>query len=179
MQSYESLINEMQKEFPKFVLLEKKSSTLMKIIDVFLKIITLGHMSTFMTKFITTVGYKVYTPPGWETMDKIGILRHERVHMRQMRKYGRIWFTLSYLFLPLPTVLAYYRKKYEQEAYEETIRYVAERYGILAAERAEFRENIINHFTGAQYFWTWPWRDSIAFWFDDIIEDIKLAMLAK
>jgi hypothetical protein len=161
MPTYEIIMIELLREFPKFMLMEKHSSVPMRTIDAFLRVITLGMMKTFMTDFITTVGYKVYVPTGWERMDRVGVLRHERVHMRQMRKYGRVWFTLSYLFLWLPLGLAYFRRCYEQEAYAESMRHTARTQGIEAIERAEYRERMISHFTTAQYFWTWPFRKSI------------------
>ena len=176
MDKYSKIIAEMEKEFPKFKLIEKKDSPLMKAVDIFLKVITIGKMKTFMTNFITTVGYKVYTPPEWKEIDRIGVLRHERIHMRQMRHHGRIWFTLSYLFLWLPSGMAYFRKKYEQEAYEESMRYRAVTYGIRYIEDTAFREVTINHFTSAQYFWTWPFRKSIEKWYDSTVKIIRLEM---
>jgi hypothetical protein len=171
--SLQDLIVEIQKEFPKFEIIKKEDSFLMKAIDIFLKIITLGKMKTFMSDFITTIGYKVYVPSGWELMDKVTILCHERVHMRQANKYGRLWFSFSYLFLWAPTVFAHFRKKYEQEAYEESLRCIAKTGGIKYIEDKLYRENVIAHFTSAEYFWTWPFRKSIETWYDSTVKKIQ------
>lgn len=176
--SPQSLVLELQKEFPKFEIIKKEDSFLMKAIDVFLKVITFGKMKSFMSDFITTIGYKVYVPSGWEEADKVIILSHERIHIRQMNRYGRFWFSFSYLFLWTPTVFAYFRRKYEQEAYEETLRCIAKTGGIQYIEGKLYRESIIEHFTSAQYFWTWPFRKSVEAWYDATVEKIRAELKA-
>jgi hypothetical protein len=176
--SLQDLIAEVQKEFPKFEIVKKKDSFLMKAIDIFLKVITFGKVKSFMLDFITTIGYKIYVPLGWELMDRVAILCHERVHMRQANKYGRLWFSFSYLFLWTPTIFAYFRKKYEQEAYEETLRYTAKIGEIQYIENKLYRENIIKQFTTVQYFWTWPFRKSIEAWYDATVEKIRTELKA-
>lgn len=176
MSAYAQLVSEMEKEFPKFQLVEKKSSSLMSVLNIGLKILTLGKMQTFMTLFTTTIGYKVYTPTGWHNLDRIGILKHERIHMRQMRRYGSFWYFFSYLFLWMPIGLAYFRKKYEQEAYEESMRHLAVTHGVGSIEDVNYRNQIINYFTSFEYAWTWPFRESIEKWFDNTVGKIKLEM---
>jgi hypothetical protein len=92
--------------------------------------------------------------------------------MLQMKRYG-LWFKISYLFLWFPTVFAYFRKKYEQEAYEESLRNDAAANGIEWIEDKAYRERIISYFTSAQYFWTWPFRKSIEQWYDQTVAKIK------
>jgi len=161
-EEYNGIVAEMREEFPKFRIVEKKDSKLMKVIDVFLKVITFGLQKTFMTNFITTVLYTVYTPPGWDDMDRVGVLKHERRHMRDMRRVGVVWFAFSYLFLWTPAVFARFRRNYEQAAYEESMRHRAAKHGIAAIEDAIYREETIKHFTSASYFWTWQFGSSIA-----------------
>jgi hypothetical protein len=38
-------------------------------------------------------------------------------------------------------------------------------------QTAEWREQHIGYFTGAAYFWTWPWRRGIEKWFDAAVKD--------
>ena len=112
-EDYEALLVEIKKEFPDFDIIKKTDSKLMKLIDVCLKVITFGQMKTFMTNFITTLGVKVYVTEKWESsrlVDKVEVLRHERIHMRQGKKYGRFLFSFLYLLFPLPVGLAYFRK---------------------------------------------------------------------
>lgn len=164
-------LDEIRAEFPDFKLKSKSESWLMKAIHVFLLVITFGQMKTFMTKFTTTVGYTIYTPSSWAEMapmSKVLILRHERVHMRQRKAKGSFWFTVSYLLLPFPVLWAYFRMKYEMEAYEESIRARWEYYG-LKGFTPEVREAMISRFTGPSYFWTWPWRKRIERWYDEVV----------
>lgn len=179
MSAYEKVLAEVTKEFPKFQMVEKKDSFLMKIINVFLLVITFGMMRTFMTQFTTVIRYKMYVPSSWEdrsNTQKISTLKHECTHFRQLQRYGAIWFTISYLFLWFPTVFSYFRKKYEQEAYEESMRYMAAEYGAKALENLEYREQMIRRFTSYKYFWTWPWRKSIEHWYDSTVMSIKANM---
>jgi len=177
MSDYDKLVAEMREEFPKFKIVEKKDSTLMKLCNIGLLIITFGQMKTFMSKFTTTVLFTIYTPSEWEDADQVGILKHERVHMRQLRRHGIFWFWLGYCFLWFPTCFAYYRKKYEQEAYEETLRHRAQTGGMRYLEHPEYRESIISNFTSAKYFWTWPWRKDIEEWYDACVRKIRLELL--
>ncbi len=163
----EDLLLEIRKEFPKFRLVDKSTSRLMVAIDLFLKVITLWRMKSFMRSFTTTIGYTVYVPSVWNLRPpksrKI-VLRHERVHMRQRRRWGLL-YPFAYLFFPVPILWAYCRMRFEMEAYEESLRAIAEYYG-AAAFTAQLKRSHIEHFTGPEYFWTWPWRGRIERWYD-------------
>src|SRR3972149_9289554 len=113
-----------RKEFPGFLIKKKTDSRMMRAIDLFLKIITFGQMKKFMSSFITTVGEVVYVPDNWDgktEQNRMIVLRHERIHMRQAKRYTRPLFSFLYLFFPLPTVFAYFRMRLEREAYEESM----------------------------------------------------------
>lgn len=171
MANYNNIISELKSEFPGFKISKKSDSKLMIVINFMLKIITFWRMKEFMKNFITTIGTTVYVPMEWETwtpIEKIIVLRHERVHMRQGMKYGNFLFKLMYLLL-LPTVITF-RSKFEMEAYEETIRGNLEYYG----ERAfslEYREKMISHFTSSQYFWMDPCRQNVVSWYDKVVNN--------
>ena len=175
-EDYEALLVEIKKEFLDCEMIKKTDSKLMKLIDVCLKVITFGQMKTFMTSLITTLGGKIYVIEKWEStrlVDKVEILRHERVHMRQAKKYGRFLFSFLYLLFPLPIGLAYFRKKFEQEAYEESIRTIYQYHGEKAASSSLIKEFIISQFTSANYFWMWPFRNNLEKWYDATIKKIK------
>lgn len=164
---YFDLLEEISLEFPEFKIIPKSESTLMKVADAALRVITLGQMTKFMDSMSTTVGYTVYVSSSWVDrgpLNKMVTLRHERVHMRQRQKTGMLLFGFLY-FLVLPTVFAYYRAKFEKEAYEETMRAQAEYYGpeMLAA----IRGSIVSHFYDSTYFWMWPLGSSIEKWYDE------------
>ncbi len=175
MSTFSDLCNEIQKEFPKFSLKNKDQSFLMKLIGFHLFVLSFGKQNKFMTGFITTVGYTVYVPQGWASMresDRCIILRHERVHMRQLRKYTPIFFTFLYLFFPLPFLFAYYRAKFEKEAYEESIRASVEYYGVGVLSRAGFKQRVLDHFLTGEYLWMWPFRKSIETWYESIAKEL-------
>lgn len=170
----QKLIDDIKREFPKFKLVNKADSRFMKLIDLFLLVITFGKMRNFMRTFTTTIGCTVYVPSGWDVRppkSKMIILRHERIHMRQRARLGW-WYSLSYLFLPLPAVWSYFRMRYEMEAYEESLRAVMEYYGAPSFTPA-LRRTYIEHFTGPEYFWTWPWRKRIEDWYDDFLKQLR------
>jgi hypothetical protein len=171
----QELQDDIKREYPAYRMLPKSSSTLMRRIDVFLKVITLWKMRGFMTDFITTIGYTVYVPSSWALYpeyEKMVILRHERVHMRQRAKYGPVLFSFLYLFFPLPCFFAYFRMKFEQEAYAESLRALVELLdsGRSMVQMPVLREQYIGFFTGASYFWTWPWRVRLEKWFDGAVK---------
>lgn len=176
MSDLERVILLIRGEFPDFEVREKSESTLMKVINVFLLIITFGQMRSFMTTFTTAIGETIYTPEKWSTLpevSRIRILRHEIIHMRQRRRYTFVLHAFLYLFFPFPVFLAYYRKKFEQEAYEETMRCIVLTHGVAALKNERFREATISHFTSAQYLWMWPFRKSLEAWYDEVVARLE------
>lgn len=173
-EGYEKLLLEIKSEFPGFDVIKKSSSGLMKAIDMCLKILSFGQMKTFMSYFITTLGEKVYVPDDWDTYStatKAITLRHERVHMRQAKKFGRFAFSLLYMLFPLPVLFAYFRTKFEKEGYEESLRAYNEYYGSKFFTPA-LKESIVRHFTTSEYIWMWPWRSKIEQWYDAVVDEI-------
>lgn len=169
------LLTDTKYDFPDFKILPKSGSRFMKLIDICLKIITFGQMKTFMTSFTTTIGYTVYVSSSWEKLtdiNKIIVLRHERIHMQQRDKYGPLMFSSLYLFFPLPCIFAYFRMKFETEAYAETIKATVEliETGTTLVQSKEYKERMIGNFTKASYFWTWPFRTSLETWYSRALE---------
>lgn len=172
--NYRTICDEIKKEFPDFEIIKKNDSNLMKAISKLLLIISFGKMDRFMTGFITVIGNKVYVPDSWDDRSEIVkcvTLRHERIHMRQSKRYGRLLFSLLYLLLPLPVVFAWFRKKFEQEAYEESFKALYEYIGEEAFTEA-YKNHIIDHFITSSYFWMWPFKESIKSWIDNSISYI-------
>lgn len=74
----------------------------------------------FMTRYWTTVGDTIYYPtsvqdPNHKSHDDA--VSHELVHVSQYRKFGKALFLFLYLFVPVPFFFAYFRWKFEREAY--------------------------------------------------------------
>jgi len=164
---------DIEREFSSFVMIRKEDSWLMRLINVVFFILTFGQMKAFMTSFTTTLGTAVYTPKQWDTfspMSKAVILRHERVHMRQARKHTWLWFSFLYLFAFFPVGLAWYRAKFEMEAYAETLRAYHE-YGV-DIQRGDIKARMLQHFTTAQYLWMFPFSGYLSRWFDETVAEI-------
>ncbi len=171
-QSLPELEVEIAKEFSGFRIVQKADVWPMKVIGFLLRVLTFGKMTAFMDHFTTTIGYKVFVPNGWRDYTqqaKMIILRHERVHMRQAKAYGVLWFSFLYLFAFFPIGLAYFRAKFEKEAYAETLRAYND-YGYPLDDIR--RQQIVNHFIGAEYAWMWPFPKSMNEWYAKTIKEI-------
>jgi hypothetical protein len=144
---------------------------LWRCMDVALKILTLGKKKNFLTECTTTFGRTVYFPVDWtpETSDDLDIviLHHELVHVSRIRDlggeggaiYGMFWFILAYLFLPFPIGLAWFRYKWEREAYRKSV-FIAESLGYKVDT-----EIFVQLLSGPDYFWAWPFKKRIRKWF--------------
>lgn len=167
----DKLFRELDAEFPSFRFVYKDESWLMKAVDIFLKIVSLGMMRTFMTRFATVIGYTMYVSRrSWYDLPPVGraiVMRHERVHMRQRRKYGMLLYSLLYLLFPLPAGISYFRMKFEREAYEESILAAVE-LG-LASKDGKFRASVVGAFVGPSYLWMWPFRKGVEAWYDEAV----------
>ena len=169
---YAELEKSIRSAFPDFNVVPKSTSRLMRICNCLLKVLTFGRYKEFMDSMTTTVGFTIYTPTGWDEwpeMKKAMILRHEAVHMRQAKKYSRPLYYFLYLFFPVPCVWAYFRMKFEMEAYTESIKAYAEYRGTraLLADK-EMESRYIEIFTSYKYLWMWPWKGRISEWFNDV-----------
>ena len=82
---YLDIVADITKEFPKFEVLEKQNSRLMK----FVYVVTLMRFWNpyFMTAYVTTMFGKVYMPRNLiGTLTAYEVLRHELVHLRDARR---------------------------------------------------------------------------------------------
>jgi len=171
----EEFIRDIQREFPRFCLIRKRDSLLSRAIDVVLKVLTLGAQREFMTRYHTVLWDRLYVPDLWERMPDVArviTLRHERVHLRQRRRYGDVAMTFLYLIPFFPLGLAYGRARIEWEAYTETIRATAEYRGLEAARSPDLRRHIMKQFTSGAYGWMWPFPPMLHRWYDTALEEI-------
>lgn len=173
-----AFLDELRAEFPRFRVIEKRNSPLSRAIDVALKILTLGGQDRYLTHYYTVIGDRLYVPDGWDDVDPIDAvitLRHERVHLRQRRRYTLPGMAILYLLLPFPLGLAYGRARIEWEAYTETLRATFELKGERALRDRFLRARIVSQFTGAAYGWMWPFRRAVERWYDEAVETISAA----
>lgn len=165
-------------EFPGFRMIAKCNSGLSRVIDLALKGITLGGQKRFMTHYHTVIGRTLYLPLCWgrtADVDRLILLRHERVHLQQRERLGFFGMALLYLFPFLPLGLAYGRARLEWEAYEETLRAIAEHYGLERLRDAALKKEIVGRFTGPDYGWMWPFPQAVAGWFDRTVAALEAA----
>lgn len=177
MELSERFLAELAAEFPRFRIVPKRGSTLSTAIDWALRIVTLGGQRQYLTRYHTVIGDTLYVPETWEQMgdvDRVILLRHERVHLRQRRRYGGPLMTFLYLVPFLPLGLAYGRARIEWEAYTETLRATAELRGAAAVQDADLRQQIVQRFTGPDYGWMWPFRSVVEGWYDRVVSDLLM-----
>ena len=109
----------------------------------------------FLERYWTTVsGSTIWAPIGTDLsrLDQYRVvIHHELVHVMQARRWPVLW-QLSYLLLPLPVGLAYFRWRSERAAYLVDLRA-----GRVTVER-------VVQSLWSVYGWTWP-RGLMRRWF--------------
>jgi hypothetical protein len=166
---YQSLLDEIRQEIPGFRVVRKDRSRFQRLIDAALRVVTLGAQRGYLTHYQTTIGSTVYVTPDWDDLpaaQRLVTMRHERVHLRQFRRYTLVGMAVLYLLVPLPLGLAWFRARFEWEAYTESIRAAAELHGRAHVEDPRFRERILGQFTSGAYGWMWPFRRQLDRWYD-------------
>ena len=172
----DQFVDQLREEFPGFRIVPKDDSRLSRLIDLALRGVTLGRQRHYLTLYHTVIGRTLYVPRAWETMsdlDRLILLRHERVHLRQSRRFGSVLMAFMYLVPIFPLGLAWGRAKLEWEAYEETLRATAELKGFVYAASPALRDRIISRFVGPDYGWMWPFRNQVNRWYDDVLSRIQ------
>ena len=169
---YRQLLADIATEFPGFRLVRKDRSWLQRRIDLCLRLLTLGGQSQYLDGYVTTIGRRVYVPRDWDARpaaERYLVLLHERVHLRQFRRFGLPLMAVLYLLFPLPFGLAWARMRLEREAYEETLHATAAWYGRAAVCDPAFRAHIVEQFVSGAYGWMWPFRGAIERWYDGVV----------
>jgi hypothetical protein len=170
------LLDSMRQEFPAFRIVPKHGNTFSRTIDLALKVITFGAQRRYMTHYHTVIGDTLYVPPGWGSMSdeaRVILLRHERVHLLQRRRFGFALFAFLYLVPIFPLGLAYGRARLEWEAYRETLHATVELLGIRALDDGRLREEIVKRFVGGDYGWMWPFPKTVRRWIDQAVRELR------
>jgi hypothetical protein len=152
----------------------KASSKCQRAIGALLRVITFGGMSTYVSAYHTVMGGTLWVSEGWSNMsdlERYVLLRHERIHLVQARRWGIVPMGLAYLLLPLPLGFAYARARIEWEAYLETLHALVEVRGLEVArsQKAWLRAR----FVGPDYGWMFPFASRFDGWFDDAIAALE------
>jgi hypothetical protein len=170
--SYQELLAQLKREG---VRLRRKDEVWhQRVIDLLLKLVTLGGQRHYLDRYVTTLGRTIYVTPDWEEReepDRAITLCHERVHVAQFRRYGLIPMAIAYLLLPLPFGLAWCRTRLEREAYAETVRRTYRASGRVGTDA--LRAHVIAQFTSASYGWMWPFPRAVGRWYDGLVAALE------
>ena len=178
-QAVQAMVEEIRAEFPSFRIVHKRDSALSVVIHHFLRVVTFGAQDSYLSSYHTVLGHTLYVPVAWDStssVDRVITLRHERVHLRQGRRYTYPVFALLYLLPLFPVGLAYFRARFEWEAYAETLLATAQLKGLAHARDPELRRAIVERFVGGDYGWMWPFPKTIDKWYDQALTRISHAM---
>ena len=141
---------------------DQKWTWLWRVIDALLYALTGGRMNSFYTGYVTTVGNRIFYPAGWNhgavSREDYIVLCHELRHVQQSEKYGTVGMALLYLLFPLPLGLAYFRYRFEREAF------VAGYHAATGLGVTPNSKDFVTSMVGYAYLWTWPFKKSIRRW---------------
>jgi hypothetical protein len=148
---FDDYVIALQAEFPKFKIVEKKTSKLMQFFNFFAKLWT----PTFLTNITTVIGTTVYMPKWLMSTDSgYVVLRHEAVHMRDTKKWS-ILMGITYFIPPVgPSMKAIW----EFRGYMETLRVWHELGWYTNGQEIDW---LVSQFTGPAYLWMWPFKASL------------------
>ena len=166
---YQALLDDIRAEIPGFRIIRKDESRFQRAIGAALSVVTLGGQTHYLSSYQTTIGRTVYVTPDWDELpaeQRYVTMRHERIHLRQFRRYTLVGMAILYVLLPLPLGLAWFRARFEWEAYVESIRAAAELHGRAHVASGPFRERVVAQFTSGAYGWMWPFRGQVEGWYD-------------
>jgi hypothetical protein len=155
---FDDMVAELRREFRSFRLVPKERSPLMRALyrALFMPL----WCPDFMESYTTVLVSWVYMPARLIGTDQgYGVLRHERVHMRDCFRTGVLPFAASYLLL-LPSVLTL-RSVWEMRGYAETMRVELEREGRISDE---LLGHIAHQFTSSSYLWMCPFPGLVGRW---------------
>lgn len=171
---YLAYVAELERDY-RLRIVRKPDAWLHRAIDRALRLITFGGMTAYLDGYQTTIGRTLYVTADWDERcptERYVTLRHEAVHLRQFRRWTLPGMAIAYLLFPLPLGLAYFRARFEMEAYEESIRAAAEVYGPAHPRRASYRAYVIRQFLGPSYGWMWPFRGALERWYDGVLASL-------
>ena len=168
---YFKLLRVIKRIFPKFRIVSKRNNYFMLWLNRTVQLFN----KKFMTQYTTTIGYSIFTPDDWSKRSytsRYSTMIHEMIHLQQFRKFGFIPYSILYIFVPIPVFLAYFRKKFEQEAYAINIILAYKQKGRKHVLSKQYKQNVIDQFCSNLYGYTWHSKESIAKWLESLVSKI-------
>ena len=147
-------------------IVRKDQSKFWKLLAVLVKIVTFGKNSTFGTQFTTTIGKTIAVTPdydSWTVQNKLETITHEMVHVGQYKRYSVPVMALLYFLVFIPFGLAYFRYRFEREAYLTEFKYTIGKGWGTKEELIDFG---VQELSGSDYGWAWVFKGSIRKWFE-------------
>jgi hypothetical protein len=155
---FDGLVAEVRREFRSFRLIPKERSRLMRAL--YRALLMRLWCPDFLHSYTTVLVTWVYMPARLIGTDAgYGVLRHERVHMRDCWRTGVVPFAASYLLL-LPAVVTL-RSVWEMRGYAETMRVELEETGAISDE---LLAHVERQFTSSAYLWMCPFPRLVRRW---------------
>ena len=164
------LISELEADGVKIV---DKRGWFWKALHYIVLVVTFGGQRDFLKGYYTTIAHWIGVPEGWDersAASRFAVLKHEYIHICQARKLGfgnavvgLPLYGLLYLLVPLPLGLAYFRWRYEREAYVIGIR---ARLELQPHLRMRLIDSAIKQLTTGRYGWTWPFKRTVRRYFE-------------
>jgi hypothetical protein len=140
----------------------KADSKLWRVLQAIVKVLTFGKVPNFLNNFSTTLGHTVYLKDGIEGINLYSHLVHELVHVKQAEKYSTPLFMLLYVLAPLPIGLAWFRWKFEREAYLEGGKAYLE--FLPELDKSLYADHVAENLGGVNYLFAWPFKKKIRAW---------------
>lgn len=105
--------------------------------------------------FWTTIGSTIYYPDNLDPNKFPEVIEHEKTHIAQYKKLTAPLFLFLYVLIPLPIFFAYFRWKFEREAY------LVEAKLYLAEKRTNVNELVENMVQTMWAGYVFPWPKSL------------------
>ncbi len=143
-------------------------------------VLTLGRNRSFLKGYYTTIGPWVGVPTNWDDWPEVSraaVIRHETVHVQQCKRmgFGNVYvglipFSLLYLLVPFPIGFAWFRWRFEREAYAVGIRVALSLPIVREDDRERQIDHVVEQLTSGSYAWTatiWPGKKRVRKWFEE------------
>lgn len=166
-QDVDELEARLRAELPGFRIAYKDESRLQRVIAGLVR----PFNARYLTDYTTVLGSTVWMPSrDWRARQSpyalVALLRHEAVHLRDMRRFPLI-FPITYVLL-LPAGITM-RAVWEARAYRESMKVEAEATGAIASATIDA---LVRRFAGPEYLFMWAAPRAVRRHFERVAADV-------